>query len=116
MYPAGSASPLRNPAVPGSFRRELAAGFRRLRAVPLLTQITVVSAWAFSIIGLNETIVFAVIGQGLHRPPSFFGLVSSVQGAGSVADGLAMTALLRRLATPPRRNQDRGSFLSARGR
>jgi hypothetical protein len=49
-----------------------------------------VTACAFSIIGLNETIVFAVVGQGLHRPPSFLGIVSSVQGAGAVAAGFAM--------------------------
>ncbi len=87
------------PAAPGSFRREVAAGFGHLRRVPLLAQITWVTACAFSIIGLNETIVFAVIGQGLHRPPSFLGIVSSVQGAGAVAAGFAMPALLRRLGS-----------------
>ena len=87
------------PAAPGSARREFAAGFGHLRSVPLLAQITLVTACAFSIIGLNETIVFAVIGQGLHRPPSFVGVLSSVQGAGSVAGGLAMPALLGRLGT-----------------
>jgi hypothetical protein len=46
-----------------------------------LAQITWVTACAFSIIGLNETIVFAVIGQGLHRPPTFFGIVRGVQGS-----------------------------------
>ena len=67
--------------------------------MPLLTQITLVSACAFAVIGLNETIIFAVVGQGLHRPPPFLGVVSSVQGAGSVAGGLAMPFLLRRLGT-----------------
>ena len=46
------------PAGPGSFRRKVAAGFRHLRRVPLLAQITWVTAGAFSIIGLNETIIF----------------------------------------------------------
>ncbi len=87
------------PAGSGSWRREVAAGIRHLRGVPLLAQITVVSACAFAIIGLNETITFAVIGQGLHRPPSFLGVLSSVQGAGSIAGGLAMPVLLRRLGT-----------------
>lgn len=84
------------PAVPGSFRREFAAGVRHLRRVPLLAQITLVTACAFSIIGLDETIIFAVVGQGLHRPPSFFGVVSGVQGAGSVAAGIVLPILLRR--------------------
>jgi Transmembrane secretion effector len=64
------------PTPPGSFRTEVAAGFRHLRAVPLLAQVTVVTACAFSIIGLGETIIFAVIGQGLHRPPSFLGVLA----------------------------------------
>jgi hypothetical protein len=87
------------PAGPGTFRREVAAGFRHLRRVPLLAQITGVTVCSFSIIGLNETVIFAVIGQGLHRPPSFFGIYSGVQGAGSVAAGIALTALLRRAGT-----------------
>jgi MFS family permease len=81
----------------GTFRRDVTAGFRHLRAVPLLWQITLVTACAFSVIGLNETIVFAVISQGLHRPPSFFGVLNSVQGAGAIAGGLAVAWLLRHL-------------------
>ena len=80
-----------------SFRRELAAGFRHLRAVPLLAQITLVTACAFAVLGLNETVIFAVIGQGLHRPPTFFGIYTSVQGAGAIAGGIIMSRLLRRI-------------------
>jgi hypothetical protein len=58
--------------------------------VPLLAQITRVTACAFSVIGLSETIIFAVIAQGLHRPPSFFGIVSSAQGAGAIGGGVAL--------------------------
>ncbi|MGH3153558.1 MAG: MFS transporter [Streptosporangiaceae bacterium] len=87
------------PAAPGSFRRELAGGFRHLRAVPLLAQITVVTAVAFSIIGLEETITFAVIGQGLHRAPSFLGVLSSAQGGGAIAGGITLAPLLRRLGS-----------------
>jgi MFS family permease len=83
----------------GSFRHDFAAGFRHIRAVPLLAQITLVTACAFSVIGLNETIIFAVIGQGLNRPPSFLGTYSSVQGAGAIAGGIASVWLLRRLGS-----------------
>jgi len=82
-----------------SYLRDLTAGFRHLRSVPLLAQITLICACAFSVIGLNETIIFAVIDQGLHRPPSFFGITSSVQGAGSIAAGLTVAWLLKRLGT-----------------
>lgn len=87
------------PAPPRPFRREVAAGMRHLRTVPLLAQITVVTAVAFAIIGLEETITFAVIAQGLHRPPSFLGVLSSVQGAGSIAAGVVMSPLLRRIGS-----------------
>ena len=82
-----------------SYLRDLTAGFRHLRSVPLLAQITLMCACAFGVIGLNETIIFAVIDQGLHRPPSFFGITSSVQGAGSIAAGLTVAWLLKRLGT-----------------
>jgi MFS family permease len=81
----------------GSFLRDVTAGFRHIRAIPMLRQIIGVTACAFCVIGLNETIVFAVISQGLHRPPSFFGILNSVQGAGSIAGGIAVAWLMRRI-------------------
>jgi hypothetical protein len=93
------AEALPEPVQPGSFRREVAGGFRHLCAVPLLAQITLVTAVAFSIIGLNETITFAVISQGLHRPPSFLGVLSSAQGVGAIAAGFLMAPLLRRIGS-----------------
>jgi hypothetical protein len=81
------------------FKRNFSAGFRHLRSVPLLLQVTVVTACAFSVIGLNETIIFAVIGQGLHRPPSFLGVLSAVQGVGAIAGGLALARMLRWLGS-----------------
>lgn len=83
----------------GTFWRDTADGFRHIRAVPLLAQITLASGIAFSVIGLNETIIFAVVGQGLHRPPSFNGVLLSVQGAGAVAGGLTAAFVMRRAGT-----------------
>jgi hypothetical protein len=80
----------------GTVWSELTAGFRHVRSVPLLAQLAVVGAVAFGVIGLDETIIFAVIGQGLHRSPSFLGVLSSVQGAGSIGAGLVAVILLRR--------------------
>ncbi len=87
------------PAPARTWRHEMAAGFRHIRGVPLLAQVTIVTACAFSVIGLSETVTFAVIAQGLHRPPAFLGVLSSVQGAAAIAAGLVMTPLLRRLGT-----------------
>jgi MFS family permease len=80
----------------GSFWRDTAAGFRHIRAVPLLAQLTLLSAIAFSVIGVSETVIYAVVGEGLHRAPSFVGVVMSVQGGGSIAAGLTAAYLMRR--------------------
>jgi MFS family permease len=80
----------------GSFWRDTTAGFRHIRAVPLLAQLSLVSAIAFSVIGMTETVIYAVVGEGLHRPASFMGVVLSVQGGGSIAAGLAAAYLMRR--------------------
>jgi MFS family permease len=80
----------------GEFWRNTAAGFRHIHAVPLLAQLSLVSAIAFGVTGLGETIIYAVVGQGLHRPPSFMGVLLSVQGAGSVVAGVTAAFLMRR--------------------
>jgi MFS family permease len=82
----------------GRLRDALLAGFRHIRSVPVLLQLTVMGALAFAVIGLFETVGFAVVDQGLHRSPSFYGVIDSVQGAGAVLGGLTSAALLRRLA------------------
>lgn len=78
-------------------RDDLLAGLRHVRSVPLLAQLTVVGALAFGVVGLFETVGFAVIDQGLHRAPSFYGVLDAVQGAGAVAGGVTAARLLRRL-------------------
>jgi MFS family permease len=78
-------------------RTELTAGFRHVRAVPLLLQLVLVGALAFGVTGLFETVGFAVIDQGLHRSPSFLGVLDTVQGAGAVLGGLVAARVLRRL-------------------
>lgn len=80
----------------GQFWHDTAAGFRHIRAVPLLAQMVLVSAIAFSVIGVGETIIFAVVGEGLHRPPPFMNVLMSVQGAGSIVAGLTAAFLMRR--------------------
>jgi MFS family permease len=80
----------------GSFWRDTTEGFRHIRAVPLLAQLSLVSAIAFGVIGVSETVIYAVVGNGLHRAPSFMGVVLSVQGAGAIASGLTAAYLMRR--------------------
>lgn len=81
----------------GSFFTDVTAGFRHIRSVRLLFQITAVTACGFAVIGLTETAIFAVVDQGLHRSPAFFGVLNSTQGAASVLGGIAVSFLLKRL-------------------
>jgi MFS family permease len=77
--------------------RELGAGLAHVRRTPLLRRIILSVAGAVLVIGFAETLVFAVVDQGLHRPPSFLGILLSCQGIGAIAGGLTAAPLLRRL-------------------
>lgn len=81
----------------GAFWHDTAEGFRHIRAVPLLAQLALVCAVAFSVIGVSETVIYAVIGQGLHRSASFMGVVLSVQGGGAIISGLTAAFLMKRV-------------------
>lgn len=71
-------------------------GARHIRRTPLLTQITLASSAAMLVLGFYESVTFAVIGA-LHRPASFFGVLMSIQAAGSIVGGLTVTRLIRRI-------------------
>ncbi len=83
------------PAEP--FGRSVAAGFRHLRATAVLAHIATAAALAFCVIGFYDTIVFAVVDTGLHRSPSFVGVLLSMQGGGSILGGLSAAYLMRRV-------------------
>ncbi|SHN32897.1 MFS transporter [Cryptosporangium aurantiacum] len=77
-----------------SIRGELAAGLRFLwRARPLL-HVTVALALALLVVGIAESVVFAIV-EWLRRPPEFVGVVVAVQGVGAVLGGFAATRLIR---------------------
>jgi MFS family permease len=48
--------------------------------------------------GLSETVLFAVVSQGLHRPATFLGILISAQGVGAIAAGIVAAPLMRRLS------------------
>lgn len=50
-----------------------------------------------SVIGVFDSLLFAVIEHGLHRTREFFGVLMSAQGAGSIVGGLTAVRLMRRL-------------------
>lgn len=81
----------------GSLGREITAGFRHVRANPLLLQLVVAVVVAFAVLGMYDSIVFAVVDEGLGREPAFFGVLMSLQGGGSILGGLTAVLLIRRL-------------------
>ena len=76
---------------------ELLAGIRHLWHTPPLRQIVVAGAVALLVIGFDETLVFAAVQHGLHRPATFVGILVSVQGVGAIGGGLTAARSIRRL-------------------
>jgi MFS family permease len=79
-----------------SIRAELLAGVTHLRRTPLLSQIILTATAAYLVIGFYESVTFAVIAA-IGRPAAFFGVLMSVQAVGSIAGGLAVGLVIRRV-------------------
>ena len=78
-----------------NFLSEALAGAKHIVETLPLRQIIFTTGAALFVVGFSETIIFAVIDQGLHRPPSFLGVLSSLQGIGAIAGGLTAARGLR---------------------
>ncbi len=77
-------------------REQVLAGMRHIARSHGLRRIVLTTGVALLVVGFAETIVFAVIQHGLHRPPAFLGVLSSAQGVGAVAGGVVASRMLRR--------------------
>ena len=78
------------------FLAELAAGVKHVFATVPLRQIVLATGTCLLVIGFAETLIFAVVDNGLHRPPSFLGVLESLQGVGAILGGVTAGAALRR--------------------
>ena len=88
----------RHPAPSGQrWLAELTAGARHIARTATLRQLTITAAVVVTAYGLSETVMFAVVSQGLHRPTTFLGILIAAQGAGAIAAGMAAVPLMRRL-------------------
>ena len=76
---------------------EFTAGARHVARTAALRQLTAAAAVVVIGYGLSETVLFAVVSRGLHRPATFLGILISAQGIGAIVAGLAAPALIRRL-------------------
>lgn len=80
-----------------NFMAEALAGAKHIWHTLPLRQIVFSTGAALLVVGFSETIIFAVIDEGLHRPPSFLGVLSTLQGVGAIAGGLTAVRGLRAL-------------------
>jgi MFS family permease len=79
------------------FVTELLAGVRHVFSTLPLRQIVLATGMCLLVVGFSETLIFAVLDQGLNRPASFFGVLSSLQGVGAIAGGVTAAKVMRRV-------------------
>ncbi|MET8100373.1 MFS transporter [Streptomyces sp. NPDC005236] len=75
---------------------ETAEGARYLRRHPVLRPLVLTSGTAMMVAGVSSTATYAMLDAGFHRSPAFAGVLTSIQGLGSVVSGVAAGALMRR--------------------
>ncbi len=80
---------------------QVGGGVAHLWRTVVLRQITVAAALACVVVGFLEPTAFAVVSEGLHRPPTFLGIIMAVEGIGAVAGGLSCAAVARRIGEGP---------------
>jgi MFS family permease len=79
------------------FLREISAGLTHIWQTQVLRELTIGLALALLVAGFSETLIFAITSEGLHRGPSFIGVIASFQGVGAIAGGITAARLMRRL-------------------
>jgi MFS family permease len=76
---------------------ELTAGARVIAGNRAIRRSVVAICVMFLAGGVGESVVFAIVTDGLHRPPAFVGVLATTTGAGAILGGLAAARLVRRL-------------------
>jgi MFS family permease len=74
----------------------LLAGIRHVFLTLPLRQIILSTGVCLLVVGFSETLIFAVVDEGLHRSPAFLGVLEPAQGIGAIAGGLTAAWALRR--------------------
>jgi MFS family permease len=76
---------------------EISAGARHLWRQPELRKLVVIMAIALCTVGMLEAAFFALVDEGLHRPPAFIGVIGALQGVGSIGGGITAARVMRRV-------------------
>jgi MFS family permease len=79
------------------FLREISAGVRHIAVTRVLRELTTGVGAALLVAGFSETIIFAITSDGLHRSPSFIGVLGTFQGIGSILGGITAARLMRKV-------------------
>jgi MFS family permease len=75
---------------------EVTAGVRHLLNTPALKRALIGAVCAIAVFGFSESIFFAFVDQGLHKPPTFLAVIVSVQGIGGLLGGLTASKVVKR--------------------
>jgi MFS family permease len=79
------------------FLHEVSAGITHIWRVRILRQLTMGVGLAMLVAGFSETLIFAITSEGLHRDPSFIGVLATFQGVGAILGGITAPRLMRRV-------------------
>jgi MFS family permease len=86
-------------ATPDSPRRhwivELGSGARYLWDTPVLRQLSVLASLIVVACAVQETTLFSLVAEGLHRPTAFIAVLATVEGIGAMSTGLTTPWLMR---------------------
>ena len=82
------------PGVP--WREQVAAGMNHLWRTPPLGRAAVLAAAPIVVSGVLVAAQYSMVTEGLHRSPSFVGVLAGLLGAGSVAASLASGRIINR--------------------
>lgn len=80
-----------------SIREEILAGFRFIQSTPPLGQVTLLISLSLGAAGMASAATVEAVDVGLERSTGFIGILSSVQGIGSIVGGLAASRVVGRL-------------------
>lgn len=82
--------------VPGRWQAEFTAGIRHIGQTRTLRRLLIAGIGALLVFGFFQVVPFAVVGEGLHRPPAFLGVLEAILGVGAVAGGAVAAPVMRR--------------------
>lgn len=90
----GEARRVREPGAP--WRAQITAGMTHLWRTPQLRRATILAAVPIAVSGMLVAAQYSMVTVGLHRSPSFVGVLASLLGAGSIIASLVCGRLINR--------------------